>query len=164
MYRDRPARVFGLLVWLAVTFTVAAIGALASVDAATFYEQLQRPSWAPPAWLFGPVWTVLYAAMAVSAWLVWRERGFGGARLGLGIFLVQLAVNGLWSWLFFGWRLGALALADVLLLWTLISLTIVVFHGINRLAALLLVPYLVWVTFASALTFVVWQLNPALLG
>jgi benzodiazapine receptor len=164
MYRDRPARVFGLLVWLAVTFTVAAIGALASVDAATFYEQLQRPSWAPPSWLFGPVWTVLYAAMAVSAWLVWRKRGFGEGRVALGLFLLQLAVNGLWSWLFFGWRLGGLALADVLLLWMLIALTMVVFHGINRLAALLLVPYLAWVTFASALTFAVWRLNPALLG
>ena len=128
------------------------------------YEQLQRPSWAPPGSPFGPVWTMLYAAMAMSAWLVWRERGFGGARLALGIFLVQLRCHGLSSWLFFGWRLGALALADVLLLWTLIALTMRFLYGINRLAALLLVPYLVWVTFASALTFVVWQLNPALLG
>ncbi len=99
-----------------------------------------------------------------AAWLVWRERGFGGARLALGLFLVQLAVNGLWSWLFFEWRLGALALADVLLLWTLIALTIVFFYGINKLAALLLAPYLAWVTFASALTFAVCRLNPALLG
>jgi len=164
MNRDKPARIAGLLGWLAVTFAFAAIGALASVDAATFYEQLQRPSWAPPASLFGPVWTVLYAAMGVSAWLVWRERGFGGARLALGLFLVQLAVNGLWSWLFFEWRLGALALADVLLLWTLITLTIVLFYGINKLAAALLAPYLAWVTFASTLTFAVWRLNPALLG
>jgi translocator protein len=94
---------------------------------------------------------------------VWRERGFAGARRALGLFIAQLAANALWSWLFFAWRQGGLALADVVLLWGLIVATIVAFQRISTLAAVLLYPYLAWVTFASALTFTVWRLNPALL-
>jgi tryptophan-rich sensory protein len=102
--------------------------------------------------------------MGVSAWLVWRERGFAGARAALALFIVQLAVNALWSWLFFAWRLGGAAFAEVLLLWCLIVATAIAFRRIRPLAAVLLLPYLAWVTFAAALTFAVWRLNPALLG
>lgn len=154
----------GLAGWLVLCFAVAALGALASVSAETFYQQLARPSWSPPGWLFGPVWTVLYAMMAVAAWLVWRARGFGGAAWALGLFLVQLALNGLWSWLFFGWRLGGPAFADIVVLWCLIVATLIAFWRVHRLAGLLLVPYLLWVSFAAALNYTVWQLNPALLG
>lgn len=154
----------GLAGWLALAFAAAAIGAVASVSAREFYAALVRPAWAPPGWLFGPVWTALYALMGVSAWLVWRERGFAGARAALALFIVQLAVNALWSWLFFAWRLGGPAFAEVLLLWCLIVATVIAFRRISALAALLLLPYLAWVTFASALTFAVWRLNPALLG
>jgi benzodiazapine receptor len=154
----------GLLVWLLVAFTAAAIGAFASASASEFYRDLLRPSWAPPGWLFGPVWTVLYALMGVAAWLVWRARGFGGARKALLVFLVQLGANALWTWLFFVWRQGGLAFAEILLLLALILATIVLFWQVSKLGAVLLVPYLLWVSFASALTLSIWRLNPGLLG
>ncbi|MGZ8155029.1 MAG: TspO/MBR family protein [Burkholderiales bacterium] len=157
-----PYQVFGLAGWLAVAFAAAGVGAVASAQAATFYAQLIRPSWAPPASLFGPVWSVLYALMGVAAWLVWRE-GRKGRGLPLTLFLVQLAVNALWSWLFFAWRLGALAFADVLILLALIAATLVTFWRIRPLAGALLLPYLAWVAFASALTWSIWQSNPGVL-
>jgi translocator protein len=152
--------VAGLVGWLVATFAAAAIGAIGSAAAPTFYEQLVRPSWAPPASAFGPVWTLLYAATALAAWLVWRTHSIAAARGAFALFFAQLAANALWSWLFFSWQLGALAFAEVLVLWALIVATIVAFWRRNALAAVLLVPYLAWVTFASALTFAVWQLNP----
>ena len=153
----------GLLGWLALCFAAAAIGAVASVNAAAFYAGLVRPTWAPPDWLFGPVWSGLYAMMAVSAWLVWRARGLGGARSALILFIAQLAANALWSWLFFAWHRGDLASAEVLLLWGLIVATIVAFRRVSRLAAYLLYPYLAWVSFASVLTFEMTRRNPGLL-
>ena len=153
----------GLAAWLAVTFAAAAVGALGSAGASAFYAALERPAWAPPGWLFAPAWTTLYALMALSAWLVWRARGFAGARIALSLFLIQLAANALWSWLFFAWRLGALAFAEVLLLWCLIVATVAAFWRVSRTAAVLLLPYLAWVTYASALTFEVWRRNPSLL-
>jgi len=155
---------FGLLGWLAATFAAGSVGAIASSRAATFYGQLSQPRWSPPAWLFGPVWSVLYIAMAVAAWLVWRERGFRGAPTALGLFVVQLIANALWTWLFFVLHQGALSLAEIVVLWLLIAATISRFWPIDRLAALLLVPYLAWISFASALTLSLWRLNPAVLG
>ena len=155
---------FGLLGWLAATFAAGSVGAIASARAASFYAQLSQPSWAPPAWLFGPVWSVLYILMALAAWLVWRQHGFSGASTALRLFAFQLAANALWTWLFFALHLGALSLAEIVLLWLLISATLFAFWPLQRLAALLLVPYLAWVSFASALTFSLWQLNHAVLG
>ena len=151
----------GLLAWLLAAFAAAAVGAVASVDAASFYAQLIKPSWAPPAWVFGPVWSALYALMGVAAWLVWRSPGPKG--LALTLFVAQLAANALWSWLFFAWHQGALAAMEVLVLLALIAATLVAFWRSSRLAAFLLVPYLLWVSFASALTWAVWQANPTLL-
>ena len=160
----RSRELLGLAAWLLVCFAAAAAGGAASARAGAFYAQLDRPAWAPPSWLFGPVWTLLYLMMAVAAWLVWRERGFAGARGALTLFLVQLALNALWTWLFFAWRLGALAFAEILLLWALIAATAVLFWRLRPVAGVLLVPYLVWVTFASALTLAVWRANPGVLG
>jgi tryptophan-rich sensory protein len=157
-------QILGLIAWLALTLATGAIGGLASVNAASFYGQLIQPAWAPPAWLFGPVWSVLYLLMGISAWLVWRAHGFRGARAALTIFVAQLLANALWSWLFFAWRQGGLAFAEVLVLWLLIAATVVAFWRLHRLAALLLVPYLAWVSFATALNFALWRLNPKLLG
>lgn len=156
-------QVLGLLGWLLLAFSAAAVGAVASANAAGFYAQLTRPDWAPPAWLFAPVWTALYLLMGIAAWLVWRVRGFRDARTALILFIVQLAANALWSWLFFAWRQGGLAFAEVILLWCLIVATILAFRRVNGLAAALMLPYLGWVTFASALTFSTWRLNPGLL-
>lgn len=157
-------QVIGLVAWLAASFVAAAIGAAASVQAGTFYAQLARPEWAPPGAVFGPVWTVLYALMGIAAWLVWRVGGFRAAGTALTLFLAQLAFNALWSWLFFGWHRGALAFADVVLLWALVVATLAGFWRIRRLAGALLVPYLLWISFAAALNHSVWQLNPQLLG
>lgn len=154
----------GLAGWLLASFAAAAVGGVASANAGGFYQQLARPAWAPPSWLFGPVWSVLYLLMGIAAWLVWRERGFRGARGALTLFVVQLAANALWTWLFFAWRRGALAFGEILLLWALIAATLAAFWRVRPLAGALLVPYLLWVTFATALTLAVWRMNPALLG
>jgi benzodiazapine receptor len=154
----------GLVLGLAVCFVAAAIGAAASLQAGTFYAGLVRPDWAPPATVFGPVWTVLYAMMAVAAWLVWRHREMRLARIALVFFILQLILNALWSWLFFGWNQGALSFLDIVLLWLLLAATLVMFLRVRLWAGLLLIPYLLWVTFASALNYAIWQLNPLLLG
>lgn len=156
--------VLGLIGWLVISFAASAVGAVASVQASSFYSQLAQPTWAPPSWVFGPVWTALYAMMAVAAWLVWRSGGFSTNRTALSFFFAQLALNALWSWLFFAWHLGALAFAEILLLWVLILTTIVYFWRVRPLAGALLIPYLLWVSFASVLNFSVWQLNPQILG
>jgi len=154
----------GLFLWLLVTFAAAAVGSLGSAESPAFYRELVLPAWAPPAWIFGPVWTFLYLLMGVAAWLVWRERGLRGARTALTLYIVQLIANVLWTWLFFAWRQGALAFAEILVLWLLIIATMVSFRRVRPLAGALLLPYFAWVTFASVLNNVIWRLNPQLLG
>ncbi len=160
----KQQQIVGLVGWLLVSFIAAAIGGAASIQAGSFYTELVRPNWAPPPSIFGPVWTVLYALMGIAAWLVWRVGGFRAARSALTLFLVQLALNALWTWLFFSFHRGALAFADILLLWVLIVATLIAFWRIRPLAGALLVPYLLWVSFASALNYAVWHLNPQVLG
>lgn len=154
----------GLIGWLAVTAIAALVGSVASRRAQDLYGGLVQPSWAPPPEAFGPVWTVLYLLMAVAAWLVWRRGGFAQARAALVLYLVQLAVNALWSWLFFAWQMGAVALADIALMWVLVVATMAVFRRHSRPAALLLLPYLAWISFAAVLNLRLWQLNPGVLG
>lgn len=160
----KQEKVAGLVVWLALTFFAAATGAAASIRASAFYGQLVRPDWAPPSWVFGPAWSILYTLMGIAAWLIWCTGGFRENKFALTIFLVQLAFNALWSWLFFGWYRGALAFADVILLLALIVVTLISFWRIKPLAGLLFVPYLFWVSFAAALNYSVWQLNPQVFG
>ncbi len=164
MRKSTQKSMLGLLAWLALLTAAAALGSLASIDAPRFYAALTRPDWAPPAWVFGPAWTVLYTLMAISAWLVWRESSSARVRTALTLFMVQLVLNVLWSWLFFGWRLGLPSVVEIVLLWASIAATIIVFWRIHRLAAALLLPYIAWVTFAAALNFTVWRMNPELLG
>lgn len=161
---SKQKQVIGLLGWFILSFTASAIGAIASIQAKTFYGQLVQPSWAPPGSVFGPVWSLLYGLMAIAAWLVWRDGGFKNKRVPLTFFLVQLVVNALWSWLFFAWHLGAIAFVDILILWVLIVATIVFFWRVRPLAGALLIPYLCWVSFAAVLNYSVWQLNPGILG
>lgn len=153
-----PARsVAGLGVWLGLTFAVAVAGSLATPG--DWYASLRKPAWTPPNWLFGPVWTVLYTLMAFAAWLVWHHGGLMRQAGPLGAYVVQLALNGLWSWIFFGWRAPGWAFAEILLLAAAIGVTIRLFARVSRPAAWLLVPYLVWVLFAAALNFTLWRLN-----
>ena len=161
MPRSVISQTVGLIGWLLAAFAAGAVGAVASVDAASFYAQLAKPSWAPPASVFGPVWSALYVLMGIAAWLVWRSPG--DRTTALVLFGAQLAANALWSWLFFAWHRGAMAAIEVLVLLALIVATTAAFWRISRLAALLMLPYLAWVTFASALTWAVWLANPALL-
>ncbi|MDH7515248.1 MAG: tryptophan-rich sensory protein [Bacteroidota bacterium] len=154
----------GLAGWLVLTFAAGGVGSLASADAGNFYAVLVKPSWAPPAWLFGPAWSVLYVLMALAAWIVWRDRGFRNARVPLALYIFQLVLNAFWTWLFFVWRLGAFSFVEILVLWVLIAALVPAFGRVNKRAAGLLFPYLGWVTYAAVLTFEVWRRNPSLLG
>lgn len=143
---------------------VGALGAWASIDARTFYASLTKPAWAPGAGAFGPVWTLLYLLMGIAAWLVWRSGGgIGQAAEALVPYVVQLALNALWSWIFFRGHHGAFALVEICLLWFAILVTLVQFWRVLRAAGLLLLPYLLWVSLATALTAATWHLNPGLL-
>lgn len=161
---DKSHALKGFAVWMLVTFIAAGIGSIASTRAGSFYQQLVRPDWAPPGDVFGPVWTVLYVLMGIAAWLVWRRAGsFTAARTALTLYLVQLVANALWSWLFFSWRMGGAALAELVVLWLLIGATVIAFWRIRPLAGALMLPYWAWVTFAGFLNYATWQLNPQLL-
>ena len=146
------------------TLAAAIIGGLGSVRSGELYAQLDKPEWAPPASVFGPMWTVLYVLMAIAAVLVVRRAGWPGARPAMVLFGIQLAFNALWPWLFFAWRLGAVSLVEIVALFVVLVLTILAFARVHRVAAALLLPYLAWVGFATALTWSVWRRNPGLLG
>lgn len=126
-----------------------------------WYRALAKPRWCPPDWLFGPVWLVLYIAIAVAGWLVWRRAGLDGAASALAVYGLQLVLNGLWSTLFFGLRRPDLAFFEVVALWLAIVATIALFLPLDAVAAWLLVPYAAWVGFAALLNFSVWRLNSA---
>jgi benzodiazapine receptor len=143
-----------LLVFLLVVFVAAGSGALFSPG--PWYKSLKRPSWTPPDWAFPVVWTILYVMIAIAGWLVWKAQGFGPA---LAVWGVNIVVNALWSYFMFGRKNIALALADVALLWLLTAAFIVIANSVDKTAGWLFVPYLVWVSIASALNFEVWRLN-----
>lgn len=160
-----PARQWlALAGWLALCFATAAIGSVASVQAPQFYGQLAQPAWAPPPSVFGPVWTVLFALMGIAAWRVWRTPPAAARRQALAWFCGQLVLNALWSWLFFQWHEGAWALADIAALWLAVAATLWAFWRLSPLAGALLAPYLAWISFAAALNFTLWRLNPQVLG
>jgi benzodiazapine receptor len=162
--QGRPRRPWlALLGWLALCYAAAAVGGAASMNSSGIYSVLDRPAWAPPSAVFGPVWTVLYALMGVAAWLVWRARGWSRASGPLLLFVAQLMLNALWTWLFFAWQQGAWAFADIALLWLLLVATVLAFWRVRPLAGMLLLPYLAWVSFACALSWSIWQRNPQVL-
>jgi translocator protein len=146
-----------LLGWVALTFCAAATGAFVSVGG--WYADLHKPAWNPPGWIFGPVWTVLYAMMAVAAWLVWQRGGWKAQRTALGLYLVQWVLNALWTPLFFGLHRPGLAFAEIVLLVVAVLATLVLFWRVRRAAGLLFVPYALWVSFAAVLNFAIWRMN-----
>ncbi|MFE6814541.1 TspO/MBR family protein [Streptomyces sp. NPDC057677] len=148
-----------LIGFLLAVYAVAALGALASADAASVYTSLDLPAWAPPAWLFGPVWTVLYATIGVAAWLVWRRQAAPDRKPAMAWWVVQLALNLGWTPLFFGLGAYGVALIEILLLVVATGVTILLFSRVSKAAALLLVPYLGWVCFATALNAAIWVAN-----
>jgi len=150
----------GLLIALVACYGAAALGGVATASSVgTWYETLQKPPFNPPSWVFGPVWALLYGMMAVAVWLVWRDVAASAARLPLWLFSIQLVLNTVWSWLFFGLRQPGWAALEIVLLWLAIAATLLAFWRVRRLAGWLLVPYLLWVSFASVLNFSLWWLN-----
>ena len=150
MTNTRP--LIALAAFLIACYAVAAIGgAVTATSLGSWYEGLIRPSFAPPNWLFGPVWTVLYGMMAVAAWRVWRQTQQGGRTVPLRLFGIQLALNLGWSLIFFGSQAIALAFVEILLLLTVLVATTLAFRRIDRVAGALFVPYVLWVAFATLL-------------
>jgi benzodiazapine receptor len=143
--------------WLVLCLAAASLGGI--FGPGEWYGTLNKPSWNPPGWIFGPVWSALYTMMAVAAWLVWQRGGFAARRGQLLVFLAQLALNALWTPLFFGLHLPGVAFAEIILLWLTIAWTIAAFWPVHRAAAALLVPYLAWVSFAAVLNGALWRLN-----
>lgn len=146
-----------LLVALAITFAAAGVGS--RFPPGDWYRGLAKPSFNPPDAVFGPVWTAFYFLMALAAWLVWRRRGTNDVTWALSAYVVQLALNAAWSWLFFGRHQIGWALVDITLLWIAILVTVVLFWRVSRAASFLLVPYLAWVSFAAVLNMSFWRLN-----
>ena len=146
--------------FIALTLAVAGVGGwFTSMGQPEWYATLAKPSWNPPSWVFGPVWTALYIGMAVAAWLVWREAGFDGASAALTAFGIQLGLNLAWSGLFFALRSPGWALAEILVLWIAILATVILFFRHSTPAGWLLVPYLLWVSFAAVLNGAIVRLN-----
>lgn len=167
--RDSVLRqVVALGLSLAASGVAAMIGGVAtSRGLGAWYEVLRKPTWNPPSWIFGPVWTVLYILMAVAAFLVWRTGFAPGAdgvvrrraQIALTVYAVHLAFNALWSWVFFAWKSPGWAVLEIGVLWVLILVTIALFARIRPMAAWILAPYAAWVTFAAFLNFTIWRLN-----
>jgi benzodiazapine receptor len=147
----------GLIVSLLVCFGAALVGSRFLPD--EWFRRLKKPTWNPPNWVFAPVWTVLYALMAVASWRVWDVAGFAGAGVALVLFAVQLVLNATWSVLFFGRHRPDLAMGDIAIIWLAILATTLAFLQVDQWAGLLLVPYLAWVSFASFLNLNIWRLN-----
>ena len=153
--------VIKFIVCLALTFSAAFLGALSTRSAISdWYANLNKPFFTPPDWLFGPVWTLLYLLMALSAFLVW-QKGLETpiVRIALALYLLQLILNGLWTPLFFGLKMPLVAFIEIILLWIAIVFTIVASARVSMAAALLLLPYIIWTSFAAALNFSIWLLN-----
>lgn len=159
---DRPVRrqLLALFLFLLACAVVAGLGSLFTMSAMDgWYADLEQPDWEPPDWVFGPIWSILYLAIGVAAWLVWRERGWEQGRIPLVLWSVQLGLNLLWTAIFFGLEMPGAGLVEIVALWLAIAATIVAFWPVSRLAALLLVPYFGWVSYAAALNYAIWTLN-----
>ncbi len=147
----------GFALWLILCFGAAAFGS--QFQPGSWYASLTKPSWNPPNQVFGPVWSALYMLMSIAAWLVWRRGGFSRQALPLGAFVLQLVLNALWSWLFFGLHQPLWAFVELCLLWVAIASTLLLFRRVSTAAAWCLVPYLAWVSFAGFLNYTLWRLN-----
>jgi len=148
-----------LMIALAIPLLIGFSGSFFTVsEIGSWYQTIQKPSWNPPNWIFGPVWTTLYVLMGISLFLVWRSTTFQKG-VAIILFSIQLVLNFFWSFIFFKQHQIGFAFAEILALWLMILLTIFAFGRINKLAAWLLVPYISWVSFAAILNFTIWQLN-----
>jgi len=153
-------RWIGLVVFIVVCIGAGGLGSIATTpEIEGWYKTIAKPSWNPPGWIFGPVWTTLYIMMAIAVWLVWKHAGFKAAKLPLVLFGVQLLLNIAWSWIFFGMHQPGWAFAEIIVLWLAITATTILFFKKSKIAGGLMVPYLAWVSFASVLNFTIWRMN-----
>lgn len=153
----RAGGALSLVGWVALSLCAGLVGS--RFMPGQWYAALVKPEWTPPSGVFAPVWTTLYIMMGVAAWLVWRRRGERRVAGPLGLFVAQLCLNALWSYLFFGLHLPAVAALEIVILFVLIVVCAAAFGRVRPAAGLLLVPYVVWVAFASALNIALWRLN-----
>ncbi|MEO5713033.1 MAG: TspO/MBR family protein [Luteolibacter sp.] len=151
-----PRQALALAGFIVVTFCAPLFGIFGKPGA--WYAGLNTPSWNPPPWIFGPVWSLLYLLMALAAWLVWKRGGWGRP---LTFYFIQLALNAAWTPIFFGAHRLGWALMEIILLWFAILLTAVRFFPVSKPAGWMLVPYVLWVAFAAFLNFTLWRMNPA---
>lgn len=150
----------GLVLFVLVCLAAGGLGAIATTpEIDGWYQTIAKPTWNPPNWVFGPVWTTLFVLMGISAWLVWKPQEPKKTSTPLKLFAVQLALNIAWSWIFFRMHLIGWAVVEIAILWVAILATTVAFFRRSQPAGWLLVPYLGWVTFASLLNFMIWRLN-----
>ena len=158
--RPVPTQAVGLVVSLMICFAAGGIGGLATTQGLdAWYETLDKPTWNPPNWVFAPVWTTLYGLMGIAVWLVWRGGVWNEVKSAVVLFTVQLVLNGLWSILFFGLQNPGGALIEIVALWLAIFATTMLFFRRSMIAGGLMMPYLLWVSFASFLNFTIWNLN-----
>ena len=158
--RTRLGDLLGLGVFVVLCLAISAIGGWVTADSiGTWYRTLQKPEFNPPDWVFAPVWSLLYLMIALAGWRVWRRRGLAGARVAMGAYAAQLALNLAWSFVFFGGQMIGIALAEIVLLLVAIGVNALLFWRIDRMAGWLLTPYAAWVAFASILNFALWRLN-----
>ena len=158
--RSPKVLVAGLVVSIVVCYGVAAIGGVATAGAVDgWYRDVVKPAWNPPNWVFAPVWSFLYFTMAISSWLVWKADRITATRPALAWFGFHLVLNAAWSLLFFGMKRFDLAMIEIVLLWFSIAISIGLYYRVSKLAATLLIPYWLWVTFASCLNYAIWSLN-----
>jgi len=153
-------RWWGLVLLLVICLGAGGLGSIATTpEIDGWFRTIEKPTWNPPDWIFGPVWTTLYVMMAIAAWLVWKPAGWRAAKIPLTLFAVQLALNIAWSWIFFRYHQLGWAAVEIVVLWLAIAATTVAFCQRSKIAAWLLMPYLAWVTFAAVLNFTIWRLN-----
>ncbi len=149
--------VLGLVLWVIVSLSAGWIGS--QFIPGEWYASLVKPAWTPPDSVFAPVWTILYILMGIGAWLVWQKEGFSGAKCALVLFFIQLVLNVLWSYLFFGAHRPMWAFFEIVVLWIVIVLTMVGFWRVRPVAGVLFIPYVCWVGFALTLNLQLWRLN-----
>jgi len=149
-----------LIVSLSLSFTAAIVGALAVTPNIAWQAALNKPFFAPPHWLFGPAWSILFLLMAIALFLVWRKWPAKEAKWAMALYIAQLVLNVLWNYLFFGMQRIDLGLVEIVVLLAMIVVTVNAFYKVDKRAAYLMVPYLLWVTFATILNAFIWLLNP----
>jgi tryptophan-rich sensory protein len=150
--------IISLLLWCALSFSAGWFGSQFKPGA--WYQDLRKPAWTPPPIVFPIAWALLYTLMSVAAWLVWRKRGEGPlVSVAIGLFLLQLILNALWSWIFFGCHQIGWALIEIIVLWLMVVFTFLVFFSLSRASGYLLIPYLVWIGFAVVLNWAIWKSN-----